>query len=421
MVALQTAQHYSPPAETIAVIVANAVPLVGVVFLGWDLAALVFLYWFELGILSFWALVRALFAGRPSELDGDPLIAGAVVRKRTTIALPATDVGIRLSTLPVIAIATPILTLVWFFAGVTTVGVIGTETPDPDALRMVVLAGFGIFLSEGASTLVEYFYRGGYREESAQTAIQSVFIRAAVVGVGGMLTAVFVGLGAGSVAPDEPITAVDPTVVGLPLLVGIVLVKFGFDLGGLYRERLVAFDEASYFELGWAYDPPQDETIPPVETVADRLRPTVPGRVVGSVSVLNIRRHPGAVAVGGFILLISLLFVMGGVWDVVLLLVVVSLAVPIGLLTLDYWLRYGGVEYRVSGDAVVAYDRLFRTRLWRIEPWDESGLRLERGRLHRLLDTSTVVIECSDRDIRLPHLRDPAPILDVFDRRVSGV
>jgi hypothetical protein len=421
MVLLQTVQHYSPPAETIAVIVANAVPLVGVVFLGWDLAALVFLYWFELGILSFWALLRALFAGRPSELDGDPLIAGAVARKRTTIRLPVTAVGIRLSTLPVIAVAIPILTLVWFFAGVVTVGVVGTETPDPDALAMVVLAGFGIFCSEGASTLVEYFYRGGYREQSAQTAIQGVFIRGAVIGVGGMLTAVFVGLSAGAVEPDDPLTAVDPTVVGLPLLVGIVLVKFGFDLGGLYRERLVDFDEASYFELGWAYEPPSEDSVLPAETVTERLRPTGVGRAVGGVSASNIRRHPGALGVGGFILLVSVLFVMGGVWETVLVLVILALVVPMGLLTLDYWLRYGGIEYRVSGDAIVAYDRLFRTRLWRIEPWDESGLRIERGRLHGLLDTSTVVIECSDRDIRLPHVRNPDPIVDVFDRRVSGV
>lgn len=76
-----------------------------------------------------------------------------------------------------------------------------------------------------------------------------------------MLMATFVGLGTDSVPSDAPITTVSPTTVGPPLLVGIVLVKFGFDLGGLYRERLAAFDEASYFDLGWAYEPPSDESI----------------------------------------------------------------------------------------------------------------------------------------------------------------
>lgn len=103
--------------------------------------------------------------------------------------------------------------------------------------------------------------------------------------------------------------------------------------------------------------------------------------------------------------------------------VVASFVVPAGVLTIDYGLRYGGIEYQISEDAnaIVAYDRLFRTRVWQIEPWDETGLRVERDRIHRWLDTSTVVIECSDQELWLPHLRDPDPILDVFDRRSSGV
>ena len=421
MVPLEKVRQNSPSPETIAVFVANALPLVGVVALGWNLAALVFLYWFELGIISFWALVRAVFAGRPSEFDSDPLIAGALANKRTEIPIPFTELGIRISTLPVLAVAIPLLTLVWFFAGVTTVGVVGPETLDPSALEMVTLASLSIFLSEGASTLIEYLYRQGYRDHSAQTAIQGSFMRAAVIGIGGLVTATFVGLGTDSVSSDASITAIDPTVVGPPLLVGIVLVKFSFDLGGLYRERLVAFDEASYFELGWAYEPPTDEAIEPVEPVTDRLRPPISARLFGGVSASNVRRHPGALAVGGFILLISLLFVMGQVWDIVLVIMLASLVVPIGVLTIDHWLRYGNIAFRVSEDGIVAYDRLFRTRLWRIEPWDENGLRVERGRIHRLLDTSTVVIECADRELRLPHLNNSAPILDVFDRQPSGV
>ena len=421
MVPFKNAQRYSPSPETIAVIVANVLPLVGVIGLGWDLAALVFLYWFELGILSFWALVKAVFAGRPSEFDSDPLIGGALASKRTAIPVPFTDLGIRFSTLPVLVVAIPILTLVWFFAGVTTVGVIGPETPDSDALVMVMLSAFGIFLSEGASTLLEYFHRGGYHDHSAQTAIQGIFMRAAVIGVGGLFTATFIGLAADSVASDDPITAVDPTVVGLPILVGIVFVKFSFDLGGLYRERLAAFDKASSFELGWAYEPPPCESIDSVTAVNERLRPTLLGRLIGGISTENVRRHPGALGVGGFLLLISLLFMMGRVWDIVLALVGVSLIVPIGLLTIDYGLRYGGAEYRISEDEIVAHDRLFRTGLWRIEAWDESGLRVERGRLHRLLNTSTVVIECADQELWLPHLQDPDPILDVFDHRPNGV
>jgi hypothetical protein len=240
-----------------------------------------------------------------------------------------------------------------------------------------------------------------------------------VIGVGGLLTATFVALASDSVASDDPITAVDPTLVGFPMLLGIVLVKFSFDLGGLYRDRLAAFDAESSLELGWAYEPPSDDPVEPVTDVRARLRPALSGRLVGGVSPAHVRRHSGALVVGGFFLLVSMLFLLGRTWDIGLGLVGAGLVVPMGCLTIDYGLRYGGVEYRISADAIVASDRLFRTRLWRIEPWDEHGVRLERDPLDRWLETSTVVIECADRELRIPHVADPGPIRDVFDRRVD--
>ena len=417
-----------PPPELLAVVVANLFPLVGVGALGWDLLALVTLYWLELGVLSLWALVRALFAGRPSEFEQDPLIAGALAEKPVAVPVPWTGLCIHLSTLLVLPVAGFALAFVWFFAGVTTVGVLGSETLAPDRLTTVTVAGFGIFVGEGVSTLRNYFYRRGYRDHSAQTAIQGVFVRVAVIGIGGLFTAMVVGLGAGSVSTDDPISAVDPTVVGGPLLVGIVLVKFGFDLASRYRERLVEFDEATGVELGWAYDPPTHEAVEPIRAGATtRLRPTVAGRLLGGVSIGNARRHPGGWVVGAFLLVVGALFVTGRAWGIALAFVVGSLAVPLGLVTADYWLRYGGVEYRVGDDAVVAYDRLFRTRLWRVERCDDPDVRVERcddpdvrverDRIDAWLDTSTVVVECADRERRLPRLRETEPIRGALGRR----
>jgi hypothetical protein len=415
---LDTVRQYSPPPRTAAVVVANALPLVGVVALGWDLVALVALYWFELGVLSLWAVVEALFAGRPSEFDGDPLIAGALVDKQTGLAVPFTPLQIRLSTLPVLAVAVPLLAVVWFFAGAVTVGILG-QVPDRAALQTVTVAAAGLFVAEGASTVVDYLYRGGYREHSAQTAIRGVFVRGAVIGLGGLFTALVVGLGTGAVSPDEPLSALNSSVVGPPLLVGIVLVKFGFDLAGLYRDRLVAVDEASYFELGWAYEPPTDDPPAPLDRVVTRVRPSAVGRLLGGLSLSNLRRHPGALAPGVLLWFVALLFALGRAWAFVAGLVAAGLAVTVGLLAVDSWLRYGAIEYRVSGDAVVAYDRLLRTPVWRVEPWDESGLRVERDRLHRWFGTSTVVVEFPDRERRLPHLRAPDAVLAVFERRAG--
>ncbi|WP_253737894.1 DUF6498-containing protein [Halohasta salina] len=404
--------------ELIAVLVGNGLPLIGVVALGWDAAALLFLYWLELGILSLLAVVRALFAGRPAEFDGDPLLLGALAHRTASVGIPRTDVAVRLSTLPVLLVAVPLLAVLWFFVGAFTVGV-GDATLSEATLGTVMLAAVGILLSESIETAVDYFHRGGYRDHSAQTALQHVLVRGMTLFVAGLCTVVAVALASDSIASDTPLSELDPAVVGTPLLVAVVGVKFGLDLAGVYGDRLAAFDESTEIPWGWAYEPP---TVEPVETTlageVDRLRPERWGRLVGGVATL--RRRPGASGVGVLLLAIAGLFATGQAWDVVALLVALAVVVPTGLLSVDYWLRYGAVEYRTDGSAIVAVDRLFGQPLWRVEPWDETGLRVERDRLDRFLGTHTVVVDLADGETRrLPRLADPEPILATFDRRAD--
>ncbi|MFD1569477.1 DUF6498-containing protein [Halorubrum laminariae] len=402
--------------RTIALLVSNGLPLVGVVALGWNAAALMTLYWFELGIASFWAVVRALFAGRPAELDSDGLIVGALAARRAAIRVPRTDLRIRLSTLLVLPIFVPVLAGVWFVAGVVTVGVAVDGGLAPGALDSVTLAVLAIFATEGATTLVDYLYKGEYREHSAQTAIRGVFFRAGSVAVGGIVAVTLIG--AATVGTDAELSAVDPGAVGLPLLVGIVAVKAAFDLAGLYRDRLTAVDESSTLEIGWAYDPPDDDAIEdPLPDATRRVRPTLRSRLFGGVA--SAPRHPGVAYFSALCLVGGLLFATGRVWDIAALLFAAGVALPVLLLSIDYWLRYGLVEYRVGDDALVAYDRLFGTALWRVEPWNETDLRVKRGRLDRRLDTETVVIELRDDKHRIPGIPDTEPILEVFDRRAE--
>ncbi len=411
--------RFSP--ELLAVIVANTLPIVGIVTLGWNVVALVVLYWIELGVSFLFAFLRAIFAarpsepGRPSEDGRDPPILGALMRKRTSLSLPRTDVGIRLSTLPVLVFAAPFMFAIWFFAGVVTVGIVAPESPDPGMLRTVVIAGFGVFLTELTRTGFEYFYRGGYRDHSAQTALQGEIFRGAAIGVGGLAIAFFAAVVSGSVAADESIANLDPDVVGAPVLIGIVLIKLTFDLADLYSDRLVELDESSSFRLGFAYEPPTEE---PIDTSlsADetRLRPDFRARLLGGINQLG--RQPGAWLIGVFPFLIGCLFALGQLWAIVVPLFVLSVVLPVLVAQVDYWLRYGVVEYRTDGDAIVAHDRLFGTPLWRVEAWDETGLRVEHDRIDTRLDTATVVIERTEGELRLPQLPDADPIVTVFDR-----
>ena len=409
----------APRPELIVVLVSNGLPLIGVVALGWDAAALLLLYWLELGILSLLAVVRALFAGRPAEFNNDPLILGALANRTASVGIPRTDVAVRLSTLPVLLAAVPLLAVLWLLVGVFTVGVVGDRTLSEATLGTVMLAALGILASESAETAVDYFYKGAYRDHSAQTALRGVLVRGMTLFVGGLFTVMTVALVSDSIASDAPLSELDTAVVGTPLLVGIVGVKFALDLAGVYGDRLAAFDESTEILWGWAYEPP---TVEPVATTlsgdVDRLRPDRWGRLAGGLA--NARRWSSVAAIAAFVLAVAGLFATGQAWDLVALLVAVAVVVPAGLLSVDYWLRYGAVEYRTDGEAIVAVDRLFGQALWRVEAWDETDLRVERDRLDSLLGTHSVVVDLvGGETLRLPRLADPDPILATFDRRAE--
>ncbi|QKG92961.1 PH domain-containing protein [Halorubrum salinarum] len=399
-----------------SVAVATLLPLVGVVALGWNAAALMTLYWFELGIASGWALVRALFAGRPSEIERHGLIVGPLAQRRGGLSIPWTGVEVRVSSLLVLPIAAPILAVVWGVVGTLTVGVVADGGLSPQALDTVTLAVIAVFVGEGATTLVEYFGRGEYRDHSAQTAIQGVFARGAAIFLGALFTVTIVA--AGTLEGDAPISALDPDAIGLPLLLGIVAVKFAFDLASLYGDRLAAFDESSALDLGLSYDPPAAEPVDgslaePVETVRQPPRSRVAGALTTPLG------HPGLWYLASLPALGAALFAIGGEWATAAALAAAAVAVPLGPAALDHELRYGLVEYRAGDDALVARDRLSSTALWRVEPWDETDLRVERSGLDRRLGTETVAIELRDDEYRIPGVDDPEPILAVFDRRAD--
>ena len=403
--------EWLPRFEVLGVLAANAVPLVGVGALGWQAATLILLYWVEFSVVLLGALVRATFAGRPSELDDDPLVLGALARRSLHVTVPRTDIGIRISSVPVLLIATPLLALLWFAVSGVTVGVVGVAEPEqPEWL--LGLAVITIVVAEAGRTGFEYFYQRAYREHSAQTALQGVLFRGGALFLVGICVVVVA-------APDGASASAairEPGTVGVPLLLGIVGLKTALDLVDQYADRLEAYDEATGVSLGIAYDPPTDRAVDDdVSADAARVRPTLLGRLFGGISTLV--RHPNAAVVGVFLGLIALLFATGRVWSVAAPLAAAAVVVPFGVSSADYWLRYAGVEYRVDGDAVVAYDRLFQQPLWRVEPWDERSLRVERDCLDSRLGTETVVVELDDDTLRLPHLEDPEAVLTTFDRR----
>jgi len=216
--------EWLPRFEVFGVLAANAVPLVGVGALGWQPTTLILLYWVEFSVVLLAAVVRATFAGRPSELDDDPLVLGALARRSLHVTVPRTDIGIRISSVPVPLIATPLLALLWFAVSGVTVGVVGVAEPEqPEWL--LGLAVLTIVVAEAGRTGFEYFYQRAYREHSAQTALQGVLFRGGALFLVGICVVVVA-----APADASASSAIrDPGTVGVPLLLGIVGLKTALD------------------------------------------------------------------------------------------------------------------------------------------------------------------------------------------------
>ncbi len=88
LLTLRRAAHASPVAIALLV-AANMVPLAGVLFLGWDLATIVALYWLENGVIGAFALARIATAEGVDPDPGSVEINGRAV-PRAQLANPVT-------------------------------------------------------------------------------------------------------------------------------------------------------------------------------------------------------------------------------------------------------------------------------------------------------------------------------------------
>lgn len=385
--------------ELLVAVSINAVPVVGVLLFDWSLAALLLIYWFELGIDLGFAALRGLFAQRPSEATNDPLLLGALQHKRGGVGIPGTRLSIQVANVPVVLFALPVFGGVWVFLGAAAIGgagqAIAGQPIDQSAAVTFLLGICGVFVGRGYETVTKYFLDGEYEEASVQRALQSGIWPVVVVG-----TAMAVG-GAAAATGLPPSVALAATVGGKSL----------FDIVEVYRDRLVAFDERDRIDLGLASEP--DEW-PPIETAVqppvDRLRPARTPLVIDGV-LRGLSVTAVWVIAGLGVLLCGIVVASGSVDGGVFVaqVVLALLAAVAGIGVLDRALRYLSMEYRVGRDAV-GYDRLLGTAQWRLPARKLEHGDTERTAADRLCGTYTVVVDHEGRELRLPHLDSESPL-----------
>lgn len=247
-----------PDAKLSSVLVTNSAPVVGLLAFDTSAAALLVFYWLELGVVMFWAAVRAVFAGQPpgNEAEREPFSGSrwAALRlilssrffedgaadstsddgswRDRKIPLPGTDVGIYLGTIPALVVVLFLFIVVWAGFGGVVAGPVVVAANTTDAPMWPLTGAGAVFLSEGARTARDYFYRGGYRETSVWTAARGIFYKG------------FVLAGAGVLVLAGVYESIDGNAAGLesaasgPLLFTAIASKFLVDLAGHYVGEL---------------------------------------------------------------------------------------------------------------------------------------------------------------------------------------
>lgn len=163
----------SAPLALLLLLLANLLPLVGVLFLGWDVFTLLLLYWVENGIVGVLNLIKIrLAAGAPD----------AQSRGGLRISLPAGAQKAYL--IPFFAFHYGLFwvvhgVFVFIFAGIAGAGIGGAGSSlAPEAL---LLGGLALLLSHGGSLYFNFLGRGEYRRTSPQAQFAQPYARMIVL------------------------------------------------------------------------------------------------------------------------------------------------------------------------------------------------------------------------------------------------
>lgn len=183
-------------------IIANLIPLAGVLFFGWDVATILILYWLENGIVGLFNIPRILFAGESPPVTATP--SATIAGNAAQAVFFTIHYGI-----------------FWIVHGVFVVVLTGStdagaSLPNPlptiATEPVLVLAALALLLGHAADLVFDYFGRGEYRTATASRQMVEPYPRMVVL----HLTIVLGGIAVAGVG--QPYVLVALLVVGKTVL-----------------------------------------------------------------------------------------------------------------------------------------------------------------------------------------------------------
>jgi len=364
-----------------SILLANLLPLGGVLWLGWDPSTLVVIYGLELLFTFPLAGLKALFAQQPSRSDTDDgssvvSVSHELTEIRGSVRLVSWLPPIYPRNLPFAAalVNGSLWFLIMFGVVLSSVGPVGDVLTRTEVLVSV----FALVVAQSVETWREYL-REGYKTASAYSVIETPARQAF------FLTFVLVvtpGIGA----------------VGIEGILGVIVVVKLLTEWSTYR--------ATTGDTGrltdWLAGPePTDLDRDPVDIpdTDPEARIATDGRAALYTGVFDVFGRLAPFAAVPFIFGWSIAMIMLGdgtpavVGLAVSALIVVSFIGYLAARVLMVYLQYGSMEYRRYGDQLVAYDTLLCEPQWSTPISTLRDVQIVPDRLaDRLVGTRTVVL-----------------------------
>lgn len=393
----------------VPILLANLLPLVGVVWLEWDPATLVLIYGLEVLFSLLLASVKALFAGRPppAEREGILSTSGAFLTGKRGSFRPVEWLPpIYPRNAPFALGALVVCTLYGvFFGGLVFVAFEGLDELSVSAVALSVLA---LVVGQLVETGREYLGNRQYERVSAYAVIETPARQLFVL----LFALAFVGLAAGL------------TVGGPAVLVVVVCVKLLVEWSTYHATHTDG-------EVGrisaWLAGPESEAGVEPVQ-----VPETPPGA--------RVRPARFVVLEGVALALVATIvyaLVFAAVWGVVVLVAVVltdsvtvfwlgvaaSLLLVVGIFAVrfaQHFLEYATLEYQRRGDTLVVYDRVLEEPQWAVPIEEIREVTVVQDRLvDRLAGTRTFAVTTgwgsSEQVRRIGPFEDPDGVVSTLE------
>ena len=361
-------------------VVANLLPLVGVVVWNWDVSTLLVLYYVEGVSTTLVAGVKVLFAERASREFGtsnQPLAElrekrGGWVPRRGWPPMYVRNVPFALTVLGV-------FTFVWLGYGVVLSFTVAVRLETVLSTVLVVNAAV-LLVSHLVEFRTEYIGSGECATVSARmvaaTPARQLLLLICLVPFAGL-----VGSGAGDL-----------------LLGAVVCAKLAAELAGFYAEHA----GRPSGRIGRLLVGPRDTSAPPPELdLPDRrpdarVRPDTRAVLLGGLAPIltGFASRPGYLA--GVVLVFGVLVFS----PTVVAAAATALALVAAGKLASHYLRYGTVEYQRRGEQLVAYDTALDEPQWATTVTSLDGVSAANHISDRVLGTTTLSIAGIESDER---------------------